>query len=72
MRNPALSRSSFSRSQMTMLRAGTPACCSRSQMASTSGTLVEAPLPARQFTFSPTTSPGRAIRFQASRALSRS
>ena len=49
-----------------------PACCSRSQMASTSCRLVEIPRPPRVFTFSPTSSPGRTSFFQASMGWSRS
>ncbi len=47
-----------------------PACCSRSQMASTSATLVEPPLPERQFTLSPTVSPGRTTWRHASAGVS--
>ena len=53
----ALSRSEFSRSQMTISLM--PACWRRSQTAFTNSGRVQFPLPARQLTFSPTTSPGR-------------
>jgi hypothetical protein len=69
-RNPALSRSSLNRSQTTILSGFTPACWSRSQIASTMATLVAPPLPARQFTFSPTVCPGCTTLRQASTALS--
>jgi len=53
------------RSQTTMLARGMPACWRRSQTASTRTVLVELPRPERQLTFRPTTSVGRAMRFQA-------
>ena len=65
-RKPARSSSSLSRSQTTMSPALIPACCSRSQMASTSCRLLESPRPPSAFTFSPTMSPGRTSLLHAS------
>ena len=72
---PQASRNRASGSHTRMLPARTPACCSRSAIASISAACVEIPLPPSPFTFRPMTLPARTFAdtmlFHASIGLSR-